>query len=84
MAFTLSYELRKQFPDLYIMINCGGGSLKNQFKKADKSGAQIALILAEEELQTNMIAIKNLRNDTPQALVKHAALKEYINDILAS
>lgn len=83
LAYTLSYELRKQFPKLYIMIHCGGGSLKNQFKKADKSGAQIALILAEEELKTNTIAIKNLRNDTQQTLIKHDVLKEYINGIFA-
>ncbi len=81
-AFALSYELRKQFPTLYIMVHCGGGSLKNQFKKADKSGAKMAFIIAEEELKTNTIAIKHLRNDIPQTLVKQDALKEYMNDII--
>jgi histidyl-tRNA synthetase len=82
LAFSLTYELRKQFPTLPIMINCGGGSLKNQFKKADKSGAEIAFILAEEELKTHTVTIKHLRQDVPQTLLKLNALKEYINGII--
>ncbi len=81
-AFALSHELRKAYPTLHIWMNCGGGSLKNQFKKADKSGAAIAFILAEDEMKTHTITIKNLRKDEPQTQIKQDKLKEYIKDII--
>ena len=39
-------------------VNCGGGAFKNQFKKTDKSGAALALILCEQELKANTVAVK--------------------------
>ncbi|MEX2353463.1 MAG: His/Gly/Thr/Pro-type tRNA ligase C-terminal domain-containing protein, partial [Gammaproteobacteria bacterium] len=47
-------------------MHCGGGSFKSQFKKADKSGAQLALILGENELAQQTISIKPLRQDKEQ------------------
>lgn len=81
-AFKLSHQIRKEFPKLHLMMNCGGGSLKNQFKKADKSGAKIALILADQEIRTNTVAIKYLRQDVPQTTVKQDELIGYINDVI--
>lgn len=46
--------------------NCGGGQLTAQLRRADRSGAELALILGEEEAQTKSIAIKNLRAPEPQ------------------
>ena len=37
-------QLRDSLPDTRIQLNCGGGNFKKQFKKADKSGADIALV----------------------------------------
>jgi histidyl-tRNA synthetase len=77
-AFQLVLELadllRDAIPNLRIMVHCGGASLKNQFKKADKSGAAFAVILGEQELQTQSVAIKFLRKDTPQISVKQNEL----------
>ena len=56
--------------------NAGAGSFKSQFKKADKSGALYALILGEDELQGQTIAIKPLRTDEPQQTVAWDALSE--------
>ena len=39
----------------------GSGSIKNQFKKADKSGADIALIIGEQEAETKELGVKLLR-----------------------
>jgi histidyl-tRNA synthetase len=80
-AFKLSDKLRNQFPDLRIIVHCGGGSLKNQFKKADKSGAQAAFILGEEELQKKSISIKLLRENAPQALILQDELVGYIQNM---
>ncbi|MBV8802601.1 MAG: histidine--tRNA ligase [Gammaproteobacteria bacterium] len=58
--------LRDQLSDIRVIVNCGDGSFKNQFKKADKSGAQLALIIGEQELKTETITIKFLREKTDQ------------------
>jgi histidyl-tRNA synthetase len=44
-----------------VQCHCGDGSIKNQFKKADKSGATIALIIGESEAAQNQVNIKLLR-----------------------
>lgn len=53
-----------------VVVNCGGGSLKTQLKRADKSGAELALILGETELANGEIIIKPLRTNQPQQNVK--------------
>ncbi|MEC9376436.1 MAG: histidine--tRNA ligase [Pseudomonadota bacterium] len=68
-ALTLAEELRNKDPKLSIEVNCGGGSFKVQFKRADKSGAKLALILGEEELHNKKIGIKPLRDDRDQQTV---------------
>jgi histidyl-tRNA synthetase len=50
-------------------MHCGSGSFKSQFKKADKSGADYALILADEEVLSNKVSIKFLRTDEEQRMV---------------
>ena len=65
-ALKLAEDLRDTLPGLRLLTHCGGGSLKSQLKKADKSGAELALILAGEELQRQVVAIKPLRGDGPQ------------------
>ena len=44
-GLLLAEELRSAMPELRLMMNCGGGNFKSQFKRADKSGARLALIL---------------------------------------
>ncbi|MFQ5659992.1 MAG: His/Gly/Thr/Pro-type tRNA ligase C-terminal domain-containing protein, partial [Gammaproteobacteria bacterium] len=53
-------------PDLRLMMHCGGGGFKRQFKKADRSGALLALILGDAELEKKTIGIKPLRQDAAQ------------------
>ena len=81
MAFKLSKELREKLPELRLIVHCGGGSLKNQFKKEDKSGAQIALILGEQELSKNEIAIKFLRENAPQEAIALDKLVSYLQKL---
>ncbi|MDO8698254.1 MAG: histidine--tRNA ligase, partial [Pseudomonas sp.] len=65
-ALVLAERLRDQLPNLRLQVNAGAGSFKSQFKKADKSGALFALILAEDELAQQTVALKPLRGNGEQ------------------
>ena len=65
LGFKLAEQIRDQLP-VRLVTHCGGGSFKSQFKKADKSGARLALILGDSELSNQTIGIKPLRTDAAQ------------------
>jgi histidyl-tRNA synthetase len=64
----LARTLRSQFPTLRFMTHIGGGSLKSQLKKADKSGADIGLIIGQMELESGQIVYKPLRGGEQETL----------------
>jgi histidyl-tRNA synthetase len=68
-GLTLVEKLRDALPALRIETNCGGGSFKSQMKRADKSGAEIALILGDAETERRIAGLKSLRVESPQAEV---------------
>ena len=53
--------LRSQYPAYKIIQHTGGGSFKSQMKKADKSGAQVALIWGEDEVAAGTVTVKPMR-----------------------
>jgi histidyl-tRNA synthetase len=65
-GFRLAEQLRDAWPDLKLQINLGGGSFKTQFKRADKSGAQFAIVLGDDEVTRGVASIKDLRRDVAQ------------------
>lgn len=69
IALQLAESLRQQMPALKLQFHCGGGSFKSQFKKADKSGAALALIMGDNEAEQGLVNIKWLRADTEQKTV---------------
>lgn len=76
-AFQMANTLRDAIPNLHLLLHCGGGSLKNQFKKADKSGASIALILGEQELNEKTVTVKMLREHANQVSIpQHQIVEE--------
>lgn len=75
-AIQLAETLRNELPKLRVINHCGGGNFKNQLKKADKSTADLALILGEDEVAKNVVAVKFLRDDQPQQII---SLNEIIN-----
>jgi histidyl-tRNA synthetase len=76
-GMLLAEQLRDSLPDLHLVVNCGGGSFKSQFKRADKSGARLALVLGKEELLAQKIAIKYLREDKPQEVIPISDLVQF-------
>jgi len=65
-ANDLAEQWRDQVPNSRIQCHCGGGNMKKQMKRADKSGAQIALILGENELAEQKVMVKYLRGQQEQ------------------
>ncbi|MFN3234293.1 MAG: histidine--tRNA ligase [Gammaproteobacteria bacterium] len=70
-------KLRSALPSKSIQAHCGGGSFKSQFKKADKSGARYAIILGDDEITSDQVTIKALREQTDQKQLDFEALVEW-------
>ncbi|NDY94833.1 histidine--tRNA ligase [Wenzhouxiangella limi] len=81
-GLRLAEELRDQLPGLRLACNLGGGSFKAQFKRADRSGAQYALVLGESEVAAGLCQIKDLRGDAPQETLARQVLAERIRQLL--
>lgn len=61
-AGILAEQLRDSLPALRLVANAGGGKLAAQLKRADRSGAALALILGDEEIASRSIQVKSLRS----------------------
>lgn len=81
-GFRLAEQLRDALPGLRLVVHCGGGSFKSQFKKADKSGALFALILGEDEAAAQQIGIKPLRTEEQQENIAWQALPARLEQLL--
>ena len=82
-GMELAERLRTAVPGLRIQANLGDGSFKAQFKRADRSGARLALILGEDELRRGAVAIKHLREDSEQEQSSLDKLQDWFLDWLA-
>ena len=80
-GIKLAEKIRDDFPWLKLQLHCGGGNFKKQLKKADKSGASIALILGSEEVEQEKITIKNLRENIEQKTVAQSELFKEIKEL---
>ena len=65
-ALRLAEQLRDALPGRGVLLNLGGGNFKTQFRRADRSGARLALILGDAELDRGVAAVKPLRREDGQ------------------
>ena len=77
-AFQLAEKLRSELPHLSTMLHCSGGNFKKQFKRADKSGATLALVLGESEVQNNQVVVKHLLGAAEQQTIDESNLIEHV------
>ena len=77
-AFQLAEKLRSELPHLSTMLHCSGGNFKKQFRRADKSGATLALVLGESEVQNNQVMVKHLLGTAEQQTIDVANLIEHV------
>lgn len=69
-------RLRDSLPELKIIVNTAGQSFKSQFKKADKSGAKLAIVLGDDEVEKQLFTVKWLREHKEQ---QQLCFEELIN-----
>lgn len=75
-ALVLSERLRDRHPELRLVVNMGGGSLKSQLRRADRAGAHYALILGESELHAGTVILKPLGEEGEQTPVDFEAVAD--------
>ena len=81
-GLVLAEALRNRVPRLRLQVNCGGGGFKSQFKRADKSGAALALILGDDEVAQDTVSVKFLRQEKDQQSLSHEALATLLAEIV--
>ncbi len=80
----LAERLRDAVPGLRLLMHCGGGSFKSQMKRADRSGARYALILADDEIAADTVTLKPLREVRAQQSLGNAALVGYLGELVSA
>ncbi len=81
-AFAIAEELRDKVADIRVEVNLGGGSFKSQLKRADKSNAEYALILGEQEIAQKCVGLKPLRSTEDQSSIAFETLAETLAGLL--
>ncbi|MGE4658173.1 MAG: histidine--tRNA ligase [Gammaproteobacteria bacterium] len=79
-GFALGESLRDLVSGLRLSADAVGGSLKSQLRRADRSGAQLALILGDDEVQGDRISVKPLREEGPQIALTLDELVEHLRN----
>jgi histidyl-tRNA synthetase len=83
-ALQLVEGLRGERPAVRFELNVGGGNFKAQFRRADRSGAALALIIGEDELARGVVGVKPLRADSGQSECPIAQLPAALDAALAA
>ncbi|MEX2489753.1 MAG: histidine--tRNA ligase [Pseudomonadales bacterium] len=81
-ALLLAEELRDSCPARTVIAHCGEGKFKSQMKKADQSGALMAIIIGEDEVERGEVSIKHLREGGDQISMDAVKVKEYVRKML--
>ncbi|MDN5937166.1 MAG: histidine--tRNA ligase [Salinisphaera sp.] len=81
-VWQLAESLRQQLPGLRLQVHAGGGSFRSQFRRADRSGARLGLVLGDDEAAGDQIQIKHLRADCASEVVPQAGLACRLEQLL--
>ncbi len=81
-GMAMAERLRSQVPGLNLVCNAGTGSFKSQFKRADRSGAPLALILGDDEVEARQLSVKFLREQRDQMTLDWDNAEDWLEDWL--
>jgi histidyl-tRNA synthetase len=76
-------ELRAAVPGLRVQSCCDGGSFKSQFRRADRSGALLALVLGDEETEGRTVVMKPLRSQQEQQVMPQQQMAAHLRGLLS-
>ena len=82
LGLVFAEALRNDLPGLRLLTNCGNGSFKSQFKRADKSGAQYALVIGDDEAEQGNVVLKSLRRESGQQVCARSEAANRLRDLL--
>lgn len=83
-APRIAEALRDALPGRGVLLNHGGGNFKTQFRRADRSGARLAVILGDSELERGVAAVKPLRREAGQSECSLERLGTQLAELLAA
>jgi histidyl-tRNA synthetase len=78
IAHSLAEQLRDALPGLRLMVDAGAGNFRRKMKNADRSEAELALILGEDEVREQRITLKDMRGDSGQLSVDRSEMIETV------
>jgi histidyl-tRNA synthetase len=78
LAFRVAESLRDHVPPVRVETNCGGGSFKAQMKRADRSGARLAIIIGDDEVAAGTAVVKPMRTGQAQVTVPVAGIAAFV------
>lgn len=79
---ALAEQWRDIVPNIRIQAHCGGGKFNKQMKRADKSGAKIAVILGETEIESQQATVKYLRDNKEQQTVPFSDMPQLLEQLI--
>ncbi len=82
-ASGIAERLRDGVPGLRVTQNCGAGSMKSGMKRADRSGAALAVIVGEDELSSGTLTVKPLRDGGEQQRLAHPEAVRWLTNWMA-
>lgn len=81
-ANKLAEVWRDNVPKIRLQCHCGGGNMKKQLKRADKSGASVALILGDDEISQEKVMVKYLRGQKEQESVEFSQISSLLRELI--
>lgn len=81
-AMQAAEQLRESLPAINVQLHCGGGNMKKQFRRADKVGAQVGIVIGDSEAESRSVAVKPLRNQGDQQTISLADMPTLVQQLL--
>ena len=83
-SLALAELVRNVVPESAVLHNTGAGSLKSQFKKADKCGARVAVIVGDGEISDGTVTVKPLLDNGEQLTIPRSELQTHLQQLVSN
>jgi histidyl-tRNA synthetase len=80
VSMQIAEKLHKSFPETILYNDISLGSIKNQFKRANKANADYAIILGNEEIKNHQLSVKPLRGQGEQTTISQEQIIQYFKE----